>query len=93
MDNKHKNKKTLKRGSRRQVWNGKAEKTMGGLTKENLMKNERGRIVSAKKCKTMRANCKLSDDENNEDDEPEKSKEERATKEEPTKKGFWESLF
>jgi hypothetical protein len=82
--------KTLKRGSRRQVWNGKAEKTMGGLTKENLMKNERGRIVSVKKCKTMRANCKLSDDE---DDEPEKSKEERATKEEPTKKGFWESLF
>ena len=78
------NKKTLKRGSRRQVWNGSAEKTMGGLTKEQLMKNERGRIVSAKKCTTMRANCKTSDDE--EEEKP-------LVKKEESKKGFWESLF
>ena len=91
--------KTLKRGSRRQVWNGKAEKTMGGLTKEQLMKNERGRIVSAKKCTTMRANCKLSDDENNETEKPliKKTEEEKPSKKEETTKksggGFWESLF
>jgi hypothetical protein len=84
------NKKTLKRGSRRQVWNGSAEKTMGGLTKEQLMKNERGRIVSAKKCTTMRANCKTSDDEE------EKPLVKKTEEEKPSKKsggGFWESLF
>jgi len=46
--------KTLKQGSRRQVWNGSAEKTPGGLTKSDLIKNKYGRIVSSKKHHTMR---------------------------------------
>jgi hypothetical protein len=46
--------KTLKIGSRRQVYNGSAEKTPGGLTKSDLIKNKHGRIVSAKKHHTMR---------------------------------------
>ena len=78
-------KKTLKQGSRRQVWNGTAEKTSGGLTKEHLMKNERGRIVSIKKCTTMKKCYKGSDDED--DDEPPKKEE---TKKEG---GFWTKLF
>jgi hypothetical protein len=46
--------KTLKVGSRRQVYNGSAEKTPGGLTKSDLIKNKHGRIVSYKKHHTMR---------------------------------------
>lgn len=46
--------KVSKYGSRRQVFNGSAERTTGGLRKEQLMKNERGRIVSAAKHKTMK---------------------------------------
>jgi hypothetical protein len=80
------NKKTLKQGSRRQVWNGTAEKTSGGLKKEHLMKNERGRIVSIKKCTTMRNSYKGSDDE----DEKELPKKEEPKK---TEGGFWTSLF
>lgn len=76
-------KKTLKRGSRRQVWNGTAEKTPGGLTKECLMKNERGRIVSAKKCQTMKKSYKGSDSEEEVKEEPKVEK----------KGGFWNSLF
>ena len=41
--------KTIKRGSRRKVWNGSAEMTTGGLRKEDLTKNKYGRIVSVKK--------------------------------------------
>jgi len=33
-------------GSRAQVWHGTATHTAGGLTKEKLMMNKRGRIVS-----------------------------------------------
>lgn len=36
-------------GSKREVWNGSAERTSGNLTKSDLMKNKRGRIVSKKK--------------------------------------------
>ncbi len=36
-------------GSKREVWNGTAERTSGGLRKDDLMKNKRGRIVSKKK--------------------------------------------
>ena len=46
--------KTLKIGSRRQVYNGNAEKTSGGLVKSDLIKNKHGRIVSSKKHHTMR---------------------------------------
>ena len=74
--------KTLKRGSRRQVWNGRAEMTAGGLKKEDLIKNTRGRIVSVKKCQTMKKTYKGSDDE--EEPEPKEPKE--------TKGGFW-NLF
>ena len=46
--------KTVKVGSRRMVFNGSAEKTPGGLTKADLLKNKHGRIVSARKHHTMR---------------------------------------
>ena len=83
--------KTLKRGSRRQVWNGKAEMTAGGLKKEDLTKNPRGRIVSVKKCQTMKKTYKGSDSEDDEEPEP-KPKEE--SKQEPKKAtGFWNTLF
>lgn len=36
-------------GSKASVWHGNAEHTSGGLRKEDLMKNKRGRIVSKKK--------------------------------------------
>ena len=49
-----KTRKVFKVGSRRQVYNGTAMMTAGGLTKEKLMKTERGRIVSATKHKTMK---------------------------------------
>jgi hypothetical protein len=65
--------KTLKRGSRRQVWNGSAEQTAGGLKKEDLDRNKRGRIVSKKKTARMSTEYKGSDSDE---------------KEEP-KKGFW----
>lgn len=49
-----KTRKVSKIGSRRQVYNGTAMMTAGGLTKDKLMKTERGRIVSATKHKTMK---------------------------------------
>jgi hypothetical protein len=49
-----KTRKVSKYGSRRQVFNGNAEMTSGGLRRDQLMKNERGRIVSAAKHKTMK---------------------------------------
>lgn len=36
-------------GSKLQVWNGTAAKTSGGLTKDKLMKNKHGKVVSKKK--------------------------------------------
>jgi hypothetical protein len=35
-------------GSKKDVWNGKAKQTSGGLKKDSLMKNKRGKIVSKK---------------------------------------------
>lgn len=61
--------KTLKRGSRRQVWNGTAEQTAGGLKKDDLEKNKRGRIVS--KRKTARMSVPDSDEELPEEKEKE----------------------
>lgn len=49
-----KTRKVFKIGSRRQVYNGTATMTAGGLTKDKLIKTERGRIVSAAKHKTMK---------------------------------------
>ena len=45
--------KTRKVGSRRQVWNGSAVMTAGGLRKENLLKNKYGRIVSTRRHSRM----------------------------------------
>ena len=39
----------LLEGSRAQVWHGTAYKTPGGLTREQLLKNKHGEIVSKKK--------------------------------------------
>ena len=36
-------------GSKAQVWHGTAKHTSGGLTKKNLMKTRKGRIVSKRK--------------------------------------------
>lgn len=36
-------------GSKAEVWHDNALHTSGGLTKDDLMKNKRGRIVSKKK--------------------------------------------
>lgn len=48
----HKTQRTI--GSRRQVFNGSAEKTTGGLRKDDLLKNTAGRIVSVKRHTTMK---------------------------------------
>jgi len=48
------NNKTQRIGSRRKVFNGSAEKTVGGLRKEDLLKNTAGRIVSVKRHHTMK---------------------------------------
>ena len=37
---------TTTAGQRRQVWEGRAEQTHGGLTRKDLMKNKNGKIVS-----------------------------------------------
>ena len=49
-----KTRRVEKYGSRRKVWNGSAERTKGGLRKEDLIQNARGRIVSAKRHTTMK---------------------------------------
>ncbi len=46
-------------GSKAQVWHGSALKTSGGLTKSNLMKNKRGRIVSKRKHKCGQRSLKF----------------------------------
>lgn len=56
-----KQKKTFKQktGTKRKVWNGTAEMTSGRLTKNDLVKNKRGRIVSKKKSKFSKKNNNL----------------------------------
>jgi hypothetical protein len=46
-------------GSRREVYNGTAEKTTGGLFKKDLFKNKNGRIVSKKKHFTAKKEKRL----------------------------------
>lgn len=46
-------------GSRAQVFNENAFKTTGGLTKDDLIKNKHGRIVSAKKHATAKKERRL----------------------------------
>jgi hypothetical protein len=48
------NNKTQRVGSRRKVFNGTAERTVGNLRKEDLLKNKAGRIVSVKRHHTMK---------------------------------------
>jgi len=48
------NNKTQRVGSRRKVFNGSAERTTGGLRKDDLVKNAAGRIVSKKRHTTMK---------------------------------------
>lgn len=47
-------KKTVKVGSRAKVMHGGAERTVGGLTRNDLTYNAGGRIVSKKKSQTMK---------------------------------------
>jgi hypothetical protein len=65
-----KTRKVSKYGSRRKVWNGTAEKTVGGLRKDDLMKTKRGRIVSKKRHTRMAGGMK----ENESDSEQEETK-------------------
>jgi len=58
-----KTRRVSKYGSRRKVWNGSAEKTKGGLTKNDLMKNKYGRIVSAKRHGNMKKRIGGGDEE------------------------------
>ena len=46
-------------GSRAQVWHGTAYKTSGGLTKQYLMQNKSGRIVSKSKHNTAKRERRL----------------------------------
>lgn len=46
-------------GSRAQVWHGTAYKTSGGLTKNDLMMNKHGRIVSKRKHTTAKKEKRL----------------------------------
>jgi len=46
-------------GSRAQVWHGTAYKTPGGLTKDKLLYNKHGRIVSRKKHATAKREKRL----------------------------------
>jgi len=46
-------------GSRAQVWHGTAFKTSGGLTKNHLMQNKAGRIVSKDKHMTAKKEKRL----------------------------------
>ena len=48
------------RGSRAQVWHGTAYKTTGGLTKDKLLMNKHGRIVSKKKHQTEKKRGQLA---------------------------------
>jgi hypothetical protein len=51
---RRKTRKVSKYGSRAKVMHGGAEKTSGGLTKDDLMYNSKGRIVSKKRHTTMK---------------------------------------
>ena len=46
-------------GSRAEVWHGNAKKTTGGLSKNDLMKNKHGEIVSKKKHHTAKKEKRL----------------------------------
>ena len=46
-------------GTRAQVWHGTAYKTTGGLTKDDLMQNKAGRIVSKSKHHTAKREKRL----------------------------------
>jgi hypothetical protein len=59
------NKTQRKVGSRRKVWNGTAEKTVGGLTRKDLKQNKYGRIVSVKRSVRGGAMCGNGDDAEN----------------------------
>ena len=51
-----------KYGTRRKVWNGTAEMTNGGLRKDDLIKNTKGRIVSVKRHSTMKQRYAKTED-------------------------------
>lgn len=55
----------MKIGSKVQVWHGTAERTSGGLTKSDLMKNKRGKIVSRKKSLAAKRHSNLPELEMN----------------------------
>lgn len=46
-------------GTAREVWAGTKERTPGGLTKSQLMKNKRGKVVSIKRHALGQKNLKF----------------------------------
>ena len=50
----------IKYGSMRRVWSGTVDRTKGGLTKKDLVKNKRGKIVSKKQMKVGQKKFKNS---------------------------------
>lgn len=64
-----KTRKVSKYGSRRKVWNGTAEMTVGKLRKDDLMKTKRGRIVSKKRYIRMTGGKENGSDSDEEKDE------------------------
>ena len=45
-------------GSKRQVWNGTKQRTVGGLTKKDLCESKSGKIVSKKQASRAKKNMK-----------------------------------
>jgi hypothetical protein len=80
-----------KRGTREQVWNGEAHSTSGGLTRQDLMISNTGKIVSKKaseKSKQLMLDRHQSkkDVQTTDDQKPSASKNKKSTKVEEVSK-------
>ena len=52
---------TTTAGQRRQVWEGRAEQTRGGLTRKDLMESKSGRIVSRRASEASKRTFEAND--------------------------------
>ena len=72
-----------KRGTREQVWNGEAHSTSGGLTRQDLMISNTGKIVSKKaseKSKQLMLDRHQEKKDTQSNDEPSASKSKKSVK-------------
>ena len=76
------------REQRIRVWKGELKKTTGGLTRDDLVKNKRGKLVSRRKSKQAAEQNNLGDWLRNKGDkfveEPKKPNKPKKTKAKPT---------